>query len=398
MVATQEIALGVLLAREGNTLAQIGRALVVHHRALSAGIVQQSVHHAHLEDARLLGGVAIRVAERIPMHEIGLHRSMVGSGSQMLNQRVIEFGGSTRSPDRLLEADCVEAQAGLVDESLDLIYMDPPFGTGIVRKSGDANYDDRLSDPDLFLEWLAPCLTGCHRLLKPSGSLFVHLDYRTVHYVKVQLDRLFGRQHFVNEIIWCYSVGGKSRRSFGKKHDTILWYAKSSDYLFFPQEVAVPRKGSSHMRVVMDEDGKPVQEKTDRKTGKVYRYPISAGKVPEDWWTDIETLNHSDRERVGWPTQKPSRLLERIIKATTEPGQRVADWFSGSGTTAVTAQRLGRSFTVTDRSPEAISCAVERLQAQGSMLAGQGQAPPNLVIEGPLLSRQEGASGTRQEC
>ena len=316
----------------------------------------------------------------------------------MLNTREIDFGDNAAPPDRLLLADCMQAQDHLADQSLDLIYMDPPFGTGLVRKNNDRTYRDLLDDPVAFVEWIRPCLEHSHRLLRPTASLFVHLDYRTVHYVKVLLDQIFGRQHFVNEIVWCYSVGGKGRRSFGKKHDTILWYGKSSEYLFFPKAIAVPRKGSSHMRVVMDESGQPVQEKTDRKTGKVYRYPVSEGKVPEDWWTDIETLNRSDRERVGWPTQKPTRLLERILKATTEPGQRVADWFSGSGTTAVVAQRLGRSFTVTDREPGAVQCALDRLQTQGAVLASEGQVPPRLVIEGLPLSPKDSAPGSRQEC
>jgi DNA modification methylase len=115
------------------------------------------------------------------------------------------------------------------------------------------------------------------------------------------------------------------------------------------------------MRVVMDEGGQPVQEKTDRRTGKVYRYPVAAGKVPEDWWTDIETLNRGDAERTGWPTQKPVRLLERIIGAASAPDALVADWFCGSGTTAVAARRLGRRFLCVDAAPEAIACAAARL-------------------------------------
>jgi DNA modification methylase len=124
-----------------------------------------------------------------------------------------------------------------------------------------------------------------------------------------------------------------------------------------------------------------VQEKTDKKTGRVYRYPVSLGKVPEDWWTDIETLNHSDRERTGWPSQKPERLVERIVSAVTAPGDRIADWFVGSGTTAVVAQRLGRRFVAVDREPEAIAVTAQRLAAQGSRLADSGSPPPAIEIE-----------------
>ena len=135
------------------------------------------------------------------------------------------------------------------------------------------------------------------------------------------------------------------------------------------------------MRVVLD-GGIPVQEKTDRRTGRVYRYPVPAGKVPEDWWTDIETLNHSDRERTGWPSQKPERLVERIVRAVTQPGDRVADYFAGSGTTAAVAQRLGRRFSIVDREPAAIEVCVTRLAAQGRQLAAAGTPPPSIEVFG----------------
>src|SRR5213078_4174246 len=147
--------------------------------------------------------------------------------------------------------------------SFDAIYIDPPFGTGIARKGRGHSYEDRADDPDAFVAWLLPYLAEAHRVLAPHGSLFVHLDYRAVHYVKVALDRLFGRTRFVNELIWCYAVGGKSRRGFGRKHDTILWYARGPDWAFYPDAVRVARRGGSHMRVVV-EGGVAVQEKTDR--------------------------------------------------------------------------------------------------------------------------------------
>jgi len=249
-----------------------------------------------------------------------------------------------------------------------------------VRQGRGHRYADRADDPEAFVAWLAPLLEHSRRVLAPHGSLFVHLDYRTIHYVKVALDRVFGRDRFVNELIWCYSVGGKGRRGFGRKHDTILWYARSDDWAFYPENIRVPRRGGSHMRVVLD-GGVPVQEKTDKKTGRVYRYPVAAGKVPEDWWTDIETLNHSDRERTGWPSQKPERLIERILGAVTAPGDRVADWFAGSGTTAAVAQRLGRRFITTDREAQAIDVCLARLAQQGRAMAVQGAPPPPIEIE-----------------
>lgn len=296
----------------------------------------------------------------------------------------IRFGGADSPPDRLVHADNLAALSSLPDGSVDLLYMDPPFATGSVRRGRDgAEFGDLTGDPDAFVAWLGPRLVECRRALRPSGSLFLHLDHRAVHYAKVALDRLFGRARLVNEIVWCYSVGGKSRRSFGRKHDTILWYARGAEHVFHPDAVRVARKPSSHMRVVLGPDGQPVQEKTDRKTGRVYRYPVAAGKVPEDWWVDIETLNRSDAERTGWPTQKPERLLERIIAAASDPGSLVVDPFAGSGTTAVVAQRLGRRFVAIDVAGEAVSLAGARLARAGAELAARGRPPPDLLVEGP---------------
>ena len=291
----------------------------------------------------------------------------------------LDFGRADRVPDRLVCGDALAEAARVADGTLDAIYIDPPFGTGIVQKGRGHRYADRADDPEAFVTWITPLLEQCRRTLAPHGSLFVHLDYRAVHYVKVALDRLFGRARFVNEIVWCYAVGGKSRRGFGRKHDTILWYARGADWAFYPDAIRIPRRGGSHMRVVLDGDA-PVQEKTDKKTGRVYRYPVAAGKVPEDWWTDVETLNHSDRERTGWPSQKPERLIERIVRAVSEPGDRVADWFAGSGTTAAVAQRLARRFVTVDREAAALELCVARLAAQGRAMALAGSPPPPIVI------------------
>ncbi|MCE9575573.1 MAG: site-specific DNA-methyltransferase [Deltaproteobacteria bacterium] len=302
----------------------------------------------------------------------------------MSARRTIEFGGDPeRSPDTLTLGDSLEVARAAPDGSLQLVYIDPPFATGDAQRgrSADQRYADAETDPDRFVAWLRPWLVESRRALAEGGSLVVHLDYRAIHYVKVALDQLFGRARFVNEIVWCYSVGGKSRRGFGRKHDTLLWYARTDAWAFYPDAIRVARRGGSHMRVVRDEHGQPVQEKTDRKTGRVYRYPVAAGKIPEDWWADIETLNHSDRERTGWPSQKPERLLERVIRATTIEGDRVADWFCGSGTTAAVAQRLARGFVTADREPGAIEVARARLIEQGERLAGNGSPPPPLVLD-----------------
>lgn len=289
----------------------------------------------------------------------------------------LRFGGDPEPADRLYLGDNLAVMEQLADGAVDCAYIDPPFGTGVARRGRRAlRYDDVPDDPERYVAWLRPRLQHARRALAAHGSLFVHLDYRAVHYVKVELDRLFGRARFVNELVWCYSVGGKSRRQFARKHDTILWYARTAGYAFFPDAVRVPRKPASHMRVVRGPDGAPVQEKTDRRTGKVYRYPVAAGKVPEDWWVDIETLNRGDRERTGWPTQKPERLLERVLRATTAEGMTVADWFCGSGTTPAVAQRLGRRFVAADASPDAFRTTARRLVAAAAHL----DAPPNDLV------------------
>lgn len=326
-----------------------------------------------------------------------------------IHRRRIGFGRTLpHEPDRLVHADNLDVIATLADGVVDLVYVDPPFGTGAVRRSGrrllkdetgaEHRYDDGNDDPEQFVAWIEPRLVESRRVLAAHGSLFVHLDYRTVHYVKVTLDRIFGRERFVNEIIWCYSVGGKSRRMFGRKHDTILWYARTSGYAFFPDAVRVPRKPGSHMRVVRTDGGDLVQEKTDRRTGKVYRYPLAAGKVPEDWWTDVELLNQSDRERTGWPTQKPERLLERIVRAASAEGALVADWFCGSGTTGAVAQRLDRRFLIVDSAVEAVACAAARLETAGQALAAAGQAPRDLAIEAAPSGPADESLAPTQAC
>jgi DNA modification methylase len=254
------------------------------------------------------------------------------------------------------QGDNLEVLASLADASIDLIYADPPFGTGRDRRARGGAFADKHD-----LGWLVPRFREFHRVLQPTGSLFVHLDARSVHAAKLALDDLFGPDRLVNEIIWCYSVGGRSPRAFGRKHDTILWYGRTARYAFYPDQVRIPRRAGSHMKVVRDADGNPVQLKRDRRTGRLYAYPVHLGKVPEDYWTDIETLNRSDRQRTGWPTQKPEALLERIIRATTAPGDLVADFFCGSGTTPAVAERLGRRFLAVDLSAEAIAITRRRI-------------------------------------
>ncbi len=205
-----------------------------------------------------------------------------------------------------------------------------------------------------------------HRVLKITGSFYLHCDPVASHYLKLLLDALFVARGglFQNEIIWGYTIGGKSRKRFAWKHDVILFYTKSkgSVHTFNEKGASIARKANSHMKVGIDKGGRKYQEKTDRKTGRVYRYRLDEGKIAEDYWTDIETLNREDKERVGYPTQKPEALLERIITTSSNAGDLVLDAYCGCGTTLAVAQRLKRRWIGIDITYQAISLVLKRFE------------------------------------
>jgi site-specific DNA-methyltransferase (adenine-specific) len=253
--------------------------------------------------------------------------------------------------------------AGLADGSFDLIYIDPPFNTGrrqsrtglrTVRDEqgdrtgfggrryrsvalGSRSFADTFSD---YLEFLAPRLEEAHRLLAPRGSFFLHLDYREVHYAKVLLDGIFGRECFLNEIIWAYDFGGRGRRRWPAKHDNILWYAKDpGDYTF-------NLDASDRIPYLAPGLAGPAR--------------AARGKTPTDtWWHTI--VSPTGREKTGYPTQKPLAILERIVKVHSNPAERVLDFFAGSGTTGEAAVRHGRSAVLVDSNPEAVAVMARRL-------------------------------------
>ncbi|GMV38103.1 MAG: hypothetical protein AMXMBFR61_26110 [Fimbriimonadales bacterium] len=251
----------------------------------------------------------------------------------------------------------------LATESVDLIYVDPPFNTGSVRRMqrlrverseqgertgfGGIRYRTEpvstISFSDLhddYLAFLEPRLVEAHRLLKPTGSMYVHLDYREVHYCKVMLDGIFGRECFLNEIIWAYDYGGRSKRRWPTKHDTILFYAKDPALYHFDREAAE--------RIPYMAPGLVSAEKA------------ALGKLPTDtWWHTIVPTSGS--ERTGYPTQKPLGILRRIISVSSRPGDVVLDFFAGSGTTGAAAGELGRRFILIDNNPEAIRVMRARL-------------------------------------
>lgn len=293
-------------------------------------------------------------------------------------QRAARLGdaGADGWKNRLIYGDNLHAMAALLagDEetpslrgAVDLIYIDPPFdskadyrtkvqlpGVEIEQRPTVIEqfaYSDTWSEGTAsYLRMIVPRLIMMRELLSDVGSIYVHLDWHVGHYVRVALDEIFGKKRFVNEIVWCYTIGGKGTDRFARKHDTIQLYSKTENRIFNGNDplVVKPRKPNSHMRSKVDSDGREYQEKTDKKSGKVYRYYVDEGKIPEDFWTDIEQLNREDAERVGYDTQKPKALLQRIIAASSNSDSIVADIFGGSGTTAAVAEKLGRRWITSD--------------------------------------------------
>lgn len=287
-----------------------------------------------------------------------------GSGASWMNRLI--YGDNMLAMQALLAGD---QQTGLpsLRGQVGLIYIDPPFDskadyrTKITLPNADLQqkptvmeqfaYADTWEEGTIsYLKMIYPRLVLMRELLSERGSIYVHIDWHVGHYVKVLMDDIFGKENFLNEIVWCYSIGGKGNSSFGRKHDIIYCYTKSPSYVFNGKDplVITKRKDNSHMRVKVDDEGREYQEKTDKKSGKVYRYYIDEGKIPNDYWTDIEQLNREDAERLGYATQKPERLLERIISASSNEGDLVCDFFGGSGTTAAVAERLGRRWITCD--------------------------------------------------
>ncbi len=270
---------------------------------------------------------------------------------------------SPDGPDLVVAGDNLDVMRGLPDAAFQLVYLDPPFNTGrtqsrrrmtVVRsedgeRSGfqgarytaiqqaAASYDDRFTDYWAFLE---PRLVEARRLLADDGTLYLHLDYREAHYAKVLLDMLFGREQFLNELIWAYDYGAKAQRRWPAKHDTILVYVKDVKRYFF--------------------DNASVDREPYMAPGLVTPEKAARGKLPTDvWWHTI--VSPTGTEKTGYPTQKPLGVLRRIVAASSRPGSWVLDPFAGSGTTGVAAAAAGRRFVLIDESADAVATMRDRL-------------------------------------
>lgn len=243
----------------------------------------------------------------------------------------------------------------LESETVDLIYIDPPFNTGRVQgrtqlrtiqaedgdrtgfqgkryqtlRVGSRQYADLFDD---YLAFLEPRLEQAHRVLKAHGSLYFHIDYREVHYCKVLLDTIFGRESFINEIIWAYDYGARTKKKWPPKHDNILWYAKDPEHYTFNFDA--------------------IERIPYMAPGLVGPAKAARGKLPTDtWWHTIVATN--GKEKTGYPTQKPLGVINRIIQASSNPDDLVLDFFAGSGTTGESCLRFGRRFLLVDNNPQA---------------------------------------------
>jgi site-specific DNA-methyltransferase (adenine-specific) len=272
-------------------------------------------------------------------------------------------------PSQIYFGDNLPILRSMPDASVDLIYIDPPFNTGRRQirtrlqttrtgkgdrvgfegrqyqtvKLGKSSYVDVFDD---FLEFIEPRLREAYRILSARGSLYFHIDYREVHYCKVLLDGIFGRSSFLNEIIWAYDYGARSRSRWPAKHDNLLWYVKNpTDYIFNYDEIE---------RIPYMAPGLVTPEKAAR------------GKTPTDtWWHTIVGTN--SREKTGYPTQKPEGILRRIILASSSKGNTVLDFFAGSGTTGAVCRELERRFLLVDDNPEAMRVMQKRFAGSGNI-------------------------------
>lgn len=254
--------------------------------------------------------------------------------------------------------DNLELMKKLPNESIDLIYCDILYNTG--KKFKD--YDDRLGTPQEAMKWYEPRLIEMKRILKSTGSIYLHCDYRLVHYLKVKMDEIFGLNNFRNDIIWYY--GGQSRaKEISCKHDNILRYTKSNKYIYNTQYQPYTERTLKEFRHRNEKGELCVRTcRKDKNGNKIYYYtPIKEGANITSMW-DIPLLTPSSKERVNYDTQKPKFLLERIIKASSNEGDVVADFFMGSGTTMVVAKELGRQYIGCDINPRAVEITEKRLR------------------------------------
>jgi site-specific DNA-methyltransferase (adenine-specific) len=300
----------------------------------------------------MVGGV---VESMLCAHAAQCGRGPVSAGPR----RLVGVPGE----NAIILGDNLEVLPGFEDEAFQLIYIDPPFNTGArqrrktlrtvpdeqgdrtgfagrryrTRLLAESSYRDAFHD---YLAFLEPRLREAHRVLARSGTLYFHIDYREAHYCKLLLDEIFGRECFLNEIVWAYDYGGRAKRRWPAKHDTIFVYVRDTRAYHF--------------------DGEAVDREPYMAPGLVGAEKAARGKLPTDvWWHTIVPTN--GHEKTGYPTQKPEGIVRRMVQASTRPGDRCLDCFAGSGTLGAVAAQLGRRYVLIDSNPEAVRVMRERL-------------------------------------
>jgi DNA modification methylase len=278
----------------------------------------------------------------------------------------VSFGHPDLPANRLIWGDNLHVMRQLPSESIDLIYIDPPFFSGRQYNIIFGDQNEVRSFTDIweggmpgYLIWLNARLYEMKRLLKKTGSIYVHCDWHASHYIKVEMDKIFGYENLQNEIIWSYRSGGGSKKRYGRKHDTLFWYTKTNKYTFNTDEVRIP------------------YDAVIAESRSALFNPL--GKVSGSVWDISRPPNHS-AEWIGYPTQKPESLLERVIKAHSREGDVVADFFCGGGTTPAVAQRLGRRWIACDQSRVAVAVTADRL-IRGAQQLQMDLAIPDFTIE-----------------
>jgi DNA modification methylase len=297
------------------------------------------------------------------IEQVKVDREVFGNGENLL-----ACGSVMKLPEEIRQ----------LSGTVQCVYVDPPFMTGekFMRrrpygekgwKTGTPSprypaYEDRYTSEKQYLRLLRRVISVAKTLLNDTGVMYLHLDWRMSAQARIMCDREFGKTRFLNEIIWAYESGGRSRKTFSRKHDTILLYAKGKDYFFDLTRVPLPRGDGkrNHMARGRDEQGRMFSYITSG--GKEYRYYDDEPVYPSDVWQDISILQQRDPERTGYATQKPLKLLERLLLPVTNPGDRVADLCCGSGTALEAAQKLDCRFAGLDLNPEAVAVSLCRLK------------------------------------
>jgi len=307
------------------------------------------------------------------------------------------FNAPELPANQLILGDNLEVLRTLPSESIDLIYNDPPFFSGRNYNViwGDSNevrsfHDIWEGGIDSYLIWLNARLWEMRRVLKKTGSIYIHCDWHASHYIKCEMDKIFGYENFRNEIVWAYTGPSQTKQYFPRKHDMLLFYTKSDIWTFKVDDIRVSYSESFIGRRKYSEGRGGIYA---GKEGIKDKAKIEKGKNPEDWWSDISAGGQISRmELIGYPTQKPEALLERIIKASSNEGDVVADFFGGGGTTFAVAMKNKRRFIGCDSSRVAISVTLDRLVKIGEEMSGvesnisakEGHFQPKLQADGTV--------------